>query len=125
MNKVSVDCINSGAKKEDILTIIGDVSIENDVKNIVESTIKFFGQLDILVNNAGILIPGAVENTSLENYDQTMNINVRSLFQLTQLAVPYLKKTRGNIVNVSSIAGPRSFPGVAAYCLLLWDANLL
>lgn len=117
LEKVLTECINAGGNKNDILTIIGDVSKDDDVKKIIESTIQFFGKLDILVNNAGILIPGCVENTPLETYDQIMNINVRSLFQFTQLAVPHLKKTKGNIVNVSSIAGPRSFPGVAAYCV--------
>jgi len=117
LEKVSLDCENAGASKSDILTIIGDIGVESDIKNVFEITIKFYGQLDILVNNAGILIPGTIENTSLEAYDKIMNVNVRSLFQLTQLAIPYLKKTKGNIVNVSSIAGPKSFPGVAAYCI--------
>lgn len=47
--------------------------------------------------------------------DNIMNINVRSVFHLTKLAVPYLIATRGNIVNVSSVNGMRSFPGVLAY----------
>lgn len=115
--KTTSDCINVGAIKNDIFTVLGDVSKEHDVANIIESTIKFFGQLDILVNNAGILTPGNVESCSLETFDQIMNINVRSIFQLSQLAIPHLKKTKGCIVNVSSIAGLRSFPGISAYCM--------
>lgn len=117
LEKVSSDCVNAGANKNDILQIIGDVSKEDDVKKIIESTLKTFGQLDILINNAGILMSGTVESTPLDKYDQMMNVNTRSVFLLTHLAVPYLKKTKGNIVNVSSIAGSRSFPGVAAYCM--------
>ncbi|CAI9618006.1 unnamed protein product [Staurois parvus] len=60
---------------------------------------------------------GTVENTTLEDYDRVMNTNVRSLFYLSQLAVPHLIKTKGNIVNVSSVTGQRSFPGVLAYCV--------
>lgn len=46
-----------------------------------------------------------------------MNLNVRSVYHLTMLAVPYLVKTQGNIVNVSSVAGLRSFPGILSYCM--------
>jgi NAD(P)-dependent dehydrogenase (short-subunit alcohol dehydrogenase family) len=60
------------------------------------------------VNSAGIQIPGSIETAKLEDYDRQMNTNVRSLFILTQLAVPHLIKTKGNIVNVSSVAGLRS-----------------
>ena len=73
------------------------------------------GSLDILVNNAGILEMGTIENTSLEQYDRIMNTNVRAVYQLTMLAVPHLVKTRGCVVNVSSVNGLRSFPGVLAY----------
>jgi NAD(P)-dependent dehydrogenase (short-subunit alcohol dehydrogenase family) len=60
------------------------------------------------VNSAGIQIPGSIETAKLEDYDKQMNTNVRSLFILTQLAVPHLIKTKGNIVNISSVAGLRS-----------------
>lgn len=69
---------------------------------------KKFGKLDSIVNSAGILVTGSIETLSLEDYDRQMNINVRSIFVITQAAVPHLKKTKGNIVNVSSVTGPRS-----------------
>ncbi|XP_059614983.1 uncharacterized oxidoreductase TM_0325-like [Phlebotomus argentipes] len=97
--------------------IKGDVTNEEDAKKIINNTIAHFGQLDVLVNNAGILESGSIEETSLEQYDRIMNTNVRSLYHLTMLAVPHLVKTKGNIVNVSSVAGTRSFPNVLAYCM--------
>ena len=69
------------------------------------------------VNNAGIIAPGTVEATSLEIYDRLMRVNVRAVFQLMQLCIPHLRKTKGNIVNVSSVNGLRSFAGVTAYCM--------
>lgn len=87
------------------------------MKNIVQSTIKHYGKLDVLVNNAGVLESGSIENTSLEQYDRVFNINVRSIYHLTMLAVPYITQTKGNIVNVSSVVGIRSFPGVLTYCM--------
>merc|ERR1719431_1044567 len=74
-----------------------------------------FGQVDVLVNNAGVLEMGSIENTSLDQYDRVMNVNVRAVYNLMMLAVPHLEKSKGNIVNVSSVNGIRSFPGVLAY----------
>jgi len=94
-----------------------DLSKEEDTKNLVESTVAKFGRIDILVNNAGVLEMGSIENTSLEQYDRVMNVNVRAIYHLTMLAVPHLIETKGNIVNVSSVNGQRSFPGVLSYCM--------
>ncbi|XP_046999445.1 3-oxoacyl-[acyl-carrier-protein] reductase FabG-like isoform X1 [Schistocerca americana] len=93
----------------------GDITNENDTKNIVEATLKHYGKLDVLVNNAGIIETGSIENTSLDQYDRIFNTNVRSMYHITMLAVPHLIKTKGSIVNVSSVNGIRSFPGVLAY----------
>lgn len=105
--------------KDDIqkkpLIVQGEITNEEDVKNLIDQTISQFDRLDILVNNAGVLELGTIENTSLEQYDRVMNVNVRSIYHLTMLAVPHLIKTKGNIVNVSSVNGVRSFPGVLAY----------
>ncbi|XP_057339386.1 3-oxoacyl-[acyl-carrier-protein] reductase FabG-like [Microplitis mediator] len=97
--------------------ITGELTNENDTKNILESTIKHFGKLDVLINNAGTIERGSIENTSLDQYDRVFNLNVRSMYHLTMLAVPHLIKTKGNIVNVSSVNGLRSFPGVLSYCM--------
>lgn len=95
----------------------GDITQEADTKRIFDKTIEKYGKLDVLINNAGILETGTIENTSLEQYDRVMATNVRSIYHLTMLAVPHLIKTQGNIVNVSSVNGIRSFPGVLAYNL--------
>lgn len=97
------------------LSIIGDITIESDIKMIIQTVIQMFGKLDVLINNAGILERGTIETTSLEQYDRVMNTNVRSLYYLTMLAVPHLIASKGNIVNVSSVNGIRSFAGVLAY----------
>ncbi len=95
----------------------GDITDANFRKQLVQETIHRFGKLDILVNSAGIIASGTIETVSLENYDRMMDINLRSIFHLIQLVVPYLETTNGNIVNVSSVAGLRAFPGIFSYCI--------
>jgi len=115
LSKTAEECV----KKSNAipLLLIGDMNNEADVQRIVEETVKNLGRLDILVNNAGIVENGSIETTSLEQYDRVMNINVRSVYHLTMLCTPHLVTTKGNIVNVSSVNGLRSFANVLAYCM--------
>jgi NAD(P)-dependent dehydrogenase (short-subunit alcohol dehydrogenase family) len=99
------------------LTITADLSLEQEAERAIEKTVQVFGGIDVLVNAAGHLSNGTIENTSLEAWDEMMNVNVRAPFQLMQKALPSLIERRGNIVNVSSVTGLRAFPGVLAYCV--------
>jgi NAD(P)-dependent dehydrogenase (short-subunit alcohol dehydrogenase family) len=101
----------------DIHNIIGDLSEPEVCTRVVTECIQKFGKLDILVNSAGILIPGSIEVMNMADYDTTMNINVKSVINLTQACLPHLIAQKGNIVNVSSVTGTRSFPGVLSYCM--------
>ncbi|XP_033627673.1 3-oxoacyl-[acyl-carrier-protein] reductase FabG-like [Asterias rubens] len=114
LDKVAKLCQENGSET---LVVVGDVTKEDDNKNLIEKTVQKFGKLDILVNCAGIISLGTIETTSMEAYDSMMNANVRAVFHLTSLAVPHLVKTKGNVVNVSSVNGLRAFPGVLAYCM--------
>jgi NAD(P)-dependent dehydrogenase (short-subunit alcohol dehydrogenase family) len=98
-----------------VLTV--DVTNASETQRAIEETIDKFGGLHVLVNAAGHISTGSIENTSLAAWDAMMNVNLRSVFQLMQLAAPHLIKTKGNIVNISSVTGLRSFPGVLAYCV--------
>ena len=102
---------------KDAITVAADVTKANDMQSALETAIKRFGRLDVLVNAAGHLSSGSIENTSLEAWDAMMNVNLRAVFQLMQLSVSLLVETKGNIVNISSVTGLRSFPGVLAYCV--------
>ncbi|XP_025415382.1 uncharacterized protein LOC112687060 [Sipha flava] len=115
LQHVADQCEQSFSLKPFLVT--GDLTNEDDTKHILNSTISHYNQLDVLVNNAGILESGSIESTSLDQYDRIMNANVRSIYHLTMLAVPHLIKTKGNIVNVSSVNGVRSFANVLAYCM--------
>ncbi|HJS51515.1 MAG TPA: glucose 1-dehydrogenase [Pyrinomonadaceae bacterium] len=96
---------------------LADVTELTQIDRLISETVDHFGQIDVLVNAAGILKQGNIENTTLGEWDNMMNINVRSVFYLMQVCVPHLERTKGNIVNVSSVTGLRSFPNVLAYCV--------
>lgn len=115
LNKIANTCTIESKIKP--LTIIADVA--KDVNIIIDETIKNYKKLDVLVNNAGI---GGTEQPlsethSMDQFDKVMEINVRATYQLTMQAVPHLLKSKGNIVNVSSVAGIRSFPNISVYCM--------
>ncbi|XP_066953897.1 3-oxoacyl-[acyl-carrier-protein] reductase FabG-like [Macrobrachium rosenbergii] len=114
LEEIAQKCINEKTHKPP-LTIQADLNNEGDTKRIVDETIKHYGRIDILVNNAGIIELGTILNTSLEQYDRVMNTNVRAIYHLTMLAAPHLIETKGNVVNISSVNGIRSFAGVLAY----------
>lgn len=115
LDKVSAEC--ESASKVKPVVVIGDISKPETAKMLVDSAVSRFGKIDVLVNNAGIMELGSIESTSLEQFDHTFNVNVRAIYYLTMLAVPYLAVTKGTIVNVSSVCGIRAFPGVLAYCM--------
>jgi len=101
----------------EVLTIEADLAETEAPARVVARALEVFGGIDILVNAAGHITNGTIENTSLEAWDDMMNVNVRAPFQLMQKALPSLIERRGNIVNVSSVTGLRAFPGVLAYCV--------
>lgn len=95
------------------LPVVADVT--TDSERIINEVIGKFQRLDILVNNAGILAVGGLEEIDLEQFDNVLNTNLRAVFSMSKLAIPYLINTHGNIINVSSVAGLRSFPGALSY----------
>lgn len=114
LEKVAQDIQKIGSKA---LVLPTDLSKETEVEKVAIKAVEEFGGIDVLVNAAGIIGTGTVETTKLSEWDQMMNINLRSPFHLMQCTLPSLIERKGNIVNVSSVTGPRAFPGVLAYCV--------
>ena len=101
----------------DGLKLKADLANDDDVDRVLSQTLTTYGGIDILVNAAGHISSGTIENTSMQSWEEMMNINVRAIFQLMQKALPSLIERKGNIVNVSSVTGLRAFSGVLAYCV--------
>ena len=103
--------------RDEAFIVVADVTNEDDRRRAVAASVERFGGLDVLVNAAGGLISGTTETTSLDAWDSMLDVNLRAVFHLMQLAIPHLETRQGNIVNVSSVTGLRAFPGVLAYCV--------
>jgi NAD(P)-dependent dehydrogenase (short-subunit alcohol dehydrogenase family) len=92
----------------------GDVSTSEGCKNIVEECIKRYGRIDILHNNVGIEIAGGLEETTEEDWDKTLAVNLKSMFLMCKYAVKQmLKQKSGAIVNISSINAIRTLPALS------------
>lgn len=96
---------------------LGDITETSQVDRLVSDAVDTFGRIDCLVNAAGIIKGGNIENTTLDDWDRMMNINLRSTFYVMHKCVPHMEDSKGNIVNVSSVTGLRAFPNVLAYCV--------
>src|SRR6266850_3564259 len=114
LQKITKDIQSLGGET---LALQADLSIDDEANDAVSRTVKRFGGIDVLVNAAGHISSGTVENTTLEAWDDMLNVNARAVFNLMQKALPSIIERRGNIVNVSSVTGLRAFPGVLAYCV--------
>ncbi|XP_021208294.1 uncharacterized oxidoreductase TM_0325 [Bombyx mori] len=102
LKEVEEQCSKFGKKP---LIITADLAKDDQAKGIVNKTIDALGKLDILINNAGILKKDDIKSEGfVETFDEVMNTNLRASVLITNVAIPHLIKTRGNIINVSSVA---------------------
>ncbi|KAK3719594.1 hypothetical protein QZH41_015733 [Actinostola sp. cb2023] len=93
-----------------------DVTKEDQLKNLVDKTIERFGCLDCLINNAGWHPPEkSIDDTSVEDFKNLLNFNLVNYFILCKLALPHLRKTKGNIINVSSLVAQIGQANAVAY----------
>ncbi|CAH4028054.1 unnamed protein product [Pieris brassicae] len=100
------------AKKDDdrqsVFVITADLTLDDDVRNVISQTIEKFGKINILINNAEIVRNGRlIDNSVLKTFDDVMKINLRAVVAITTSAAPHLIRTKGNIVNISSVGAER------------------
>lgn len=110
-----VEKIKENGVEVEPLTIIADITC--DAQRIISETIDKYQRLDILINNAGVSNFGNIETLKLDDFDIMIATNVRATIELTQLAVPYLIETEGNIVNISSVIGMMSCTNYMGYSM--------
>src|SRR5262245_25128635 len=113
LEKVRDELSRAGARA---LVAPGDATVAGDVARVVDRVVQEFGRLDVLVNNAGMIAErGSVGELSEESFRRTVDGNLLSTFLCSKHALPALLRSRGNIVNVASLAGLRGAPRLSAY----------
>lgn len=93
-----------------------DVANPDSVRTLVEQTIKVFSKVDVLLNDAAIQINKTVEDTTFEEWNKEVSINLGGVFLCSKFFLPHLRKTKGCIINMSSVNGYFVEPTCAAYC---------
>ncbi|MEZ4804005.1 MAG: SDR family oxidoreductase [Bacteroidia bacterium] len=112
LNKVRENCLKM---TENVVVVQADVGIENDCKVMIEHTIQAFGGIDILINNAGISMRAMFNECDLDVIHKVMDVNFWGTVYSTKYALPYLLKSKGSVVGISSIAGIKGLPARTGY----------
>jgi NAD(P)-dependent dehydrogenase (short-subunit alcohol dehydrogenase family) len=101
---------------ERTIAVPGDIGTVAGCESVVETAIKAFGGLDILVNNAGVGAGRPIAACDEAMWDAHANVNLKGVFFCCRAAIPELRKSNGNIVNIASDAGLMGVPGITVYC---------
>lgn len=109
-----------------LLALQGDVRQKEDIKSAIDKTVAAFGSLHVIHNNAGIASPSKpLDQTSEDEWDSLFGINLKSVYHTTKYGLEYLKQTRGNILNTSSMVGDIGQENHAAYVATKGGMNAL
>ena len=114
-NKDKLLLLQQENKNKTLLCLTADVSVYDDCKKFIETTIKQFGDIDILINNAGISMRAELKEADVNVFKKLIEVNYLGTVYCTKLALNSILKTKGTIVGVSSIAGYRGLPGRSGY----------
>ncbi len=106
---------NTGDKE--INHIPCDVTKKDDIKNAFNQVYENEGRIDVIINNAGLGVSGAIEYSTDEELSKIINLNVIGLVNVCKASIPYLRKTKGKIINISSVAGVLTIPFQAYYSM--------
>ena len=100
----------------EVVSVVGDVGRWGDAERMVRTAVDSFGRLDIVVNNAGVSMRGRFDELSPEVCRNVVETNLMGSIYLSRAGIPYLKKTKGHLIFISSIAGLFGLPVASIYC---------
>jgi len=119
--KLQSACHELEADGAKVLGVPADVSRHGDVTSLVQTTERSLGPIEILVNNAGIGHFAPIQESSEENWDATLDTNLKAVFLLTKAVAPgMISRRSGHIINIASLAGKSAFAGGSVYCASKW-----
>ena len=114
LEKVKLDLVNTKSK---ISLVKCDLSNPKDIEKSIKESIEKYGCPSVLINNAGCAFNSDLIATDLDKWEQILQINLTSVFQICKLIVPQMRKNGGLVLNVSSHASYNAFPEWGAYCV--------
>ena len=99
------------------LAVATDVTHCDQVKRLVDAAVQKFGRIDVMINNAGLMPHSPLERLKIDDWDRTIDVNIKGVLYGIAAALPYMKQQKaGHIINVSSVAGHKVTPNGAVYC---------
>lgn len=110
---LAADLASNGGQAVAVAT---DVTRHEDVKALVDTAVRTFGRVDVMINNAGLMPHSPLDRLKIEDWDRTIDVNIKGVLYGIAAALPYMKDQKsGHIINVSSVAGRTVRPGSAVY----------
>ena len=117
VNRIQSLADELNAKGGKALALATDVTNHEQVKNLVDAAVQKFGRIDVIINNAGIMPHSPLERLKIDDWNRTIDVNIKGVLYGIAAALPYMKQQKaGHIINVSSGAGHKVTPNGAVYC---------
>jgi NADP-dependent 3-hydroxy acid dehydrogenase YdfG len=105
------------AKGGKALAVATDVTHCDQVKRLVDAAVQTFGRIDVMINNAGLMPHSPLERLKIDDWNRTIDVNIKGVLYGIAAALPYMKQQKaGHFINVSSVAGHKVTPNGAVYC---------
>ena len=113
---VDINTFDTTARHDRLISITADLRHVDDCRRAVAQAVDWGGQLDAVVNAAGVWTEGPSADTTEDEWDRVVDVNLKGLYFVSSAAIPHLRSTRGCIVNMSSDAGIQGNAFAAVYC---------
>lgn len=98
------------------LAVATDVTQHDQVQRLVDTAVQTYGRIDVMINNAGVMPQSPLERLKIDDWDRTIDVNIKGVLYGIAAALPYMKQQKaGHIINVSSVAGHKVSPNSAVY----------
>ncbi|MGC8493530.1 MAG: SDR family oxidoreductase [Syntrophobacteraceae bacterium] len=108
------------------LAVTTDVTVADQVKALVDASVKEYGRIDVMLNNAGLMPHSPLERLKIDDWNNMIDVNLRGVLHGIAAALPYMKEQKsGHFINVSSVAGHKVRPGSAVYAATKYGVRAL